>query len=180
MVLWFFCLCVFFFFNDTATTEIYTLSLHDALPISEYLRHFFLNNDLAEGRYVVGDRPVSLRDIHRPIFAVGTIMDHVAPWRSVYKIQMLTHADVTFVLSNGGHNAGIVNPPSHPHRHHQIATHKETETYIDPDSWQKAAVHHNGSWWPCWRDWLLRQTSEQKRPPPTGGVRKNPGQPPTN
>src|SRR2546429_6027470 len=25
--------CVFFFFNDTATTEIYTLSLHDALPI---------------------------------------------------------------------------------------------------------------------------------------------------
>src|SRR5690348_18313557 len=26
----------YFFFNDTATTEIYTLSLHDALPISEY------------------------------------------------------------------------------------------------------------------------------------------------
>src|SRR2546430_5540543 len=29
------CMRVFFFFNDTATTEIYTLSLHDALPISE-------------------------------------------------------------------------------------------------------------------------------------------------
>src|SRR2546426_1111730 len=28
------CLFFFFFFNDTATTEIYTLSLHDALPIS--------------------------------------------------------------------------------------------------------------------------------------------------
>src|SRR2546430_17351901 len=28
-------LCVLFFFNDTATTEIYTLSLHDALPISD-------------------------------------------------------------------------------------------------------------------------------------------------
>src|SRR6266849_10373125 len=27
-------LCIFFFFNDTATTEIYTLSLHDALPVS--------------------------------------------------------------------------------------------------------------------------------------------------
>ena len=27
--------CFFFFFNDTATTEIYTLSLHDALPISK-------------------------------------------------------------------------------------------------------------------------------------------------
>src|SRR2546427_3712356 len=29
-----FCISIFFFFNDTATTEIYTLSLHDALPIS--------------------------------------------------------------------------------------------------------------------------------------------------
>src|SRR3712207_8709800 len=28
-------MCVYFFFNDTATTEIYTLSLHDALPISK-------------------------------------------------------------------------------------------------------------------------------------------------
>src|SRR3712207_7671640 len=28
--------CVFFFFNDTATTEIYTLSLHDALPIFQW------------------------------------------------------------------------------------------------------------------------------------------------
>ena len=61
---------------------------------SEYLRRFFLNNDLAEGRYEVSGRPISLRDIHIPIFAVSTLTDHVAPWRSVYKIQMLTHADV--------------------------------------------------------------------------------------
>src|SRR2546430_11917642 len=33
MLLRFVCFCFFFFFNDTATTEIYTLSLHDALPI---------------------------------------------------------------------------------------------------------------------------------------------------
>ena len=135
---------------------------------SEYLRHFFLYNDLAEGRYEVGGRPVSLRDIHIPIFAVSTITDHVAPWRSVYKIQMLTDADVTFVLSNGGHNAGVVNAPGHPHRHHQIATHKEEEKYIDPDAWQKTAVHHEGSWWPCWRDWLVRQSSEQISPPSMG------------
>src|ERR1039457_6841457 len=37
----------FFFFNDTATTEIYTLSLHDALPISsESIRKFFANLEL--------------------------------------------------------------------------------------------------------------------------------------
>jgi polyhydroxyalkanoate synthase len=135
---------------------------------SEYLRHFFLNNDLAGGRYQVGGRPVSLRDIRMPIFAVSTVTDHVAPWRSVYKIQMLADADVTFVLSNGGHNAGVVNPPGHPHRHHQIAVHKEHEKYIDPDAWRKTAVHHEGSWWPCWRDWLVKQSSEQISPPPMG------------
>jgi polyhydroxyalkanoate synthase subunit PhaC len=72
---------------------------------SEYLRRLFLNNDLADGRFEVDGKPVSLRDIHVPLFAVSSIADHVAPWRSVYKIQMLTEADVTFVLSNGGHNA---------------------------------------------------------------------------
>src|SRR6266540_6973946 len=35
----YFLLCFFFFFNDTATTEIYTLSLHDALPISPNCAH---------------------------------------------------------------------------------------------------------------------------------------------
>ena len=78
---------------------------------STYLRRLLLNNELAEGHFEVDDRPISLRDIRVPVFAVSTISDHIAPWRSVYKIQALTDADVTFVLSNGGHNAGIVNPP---------------------------------------------------------------------
>jgi polyhydroxyalkanoate synthase len=137
---------------------------------SEYLRRLFLNNDLAEGRFEVDGKPVSLRDIHVPLFAVSTIADHVAPWRSVYKIQMLTEADVTFVLSNGGHNAGVVNPPGHPNRHHQIATHKETESYVDPDAWQASAVHHEGSWWPCWLDWLERLSGTKSAPPPMGGT----------
>ena len=107
-----------------------------------------------------------------PIFAVSTITDHVAPWRSVYKIQMLTDADVTFVLSNGGHNAGIVSPPGHPRRHFQIATHKENDTYIDPDSWQASAVRMEGSWWPCWRDWLDRHSSEKTAPPGMGAPEK--------
>jgi polyhydroxyalkanoate synthase len=139
---------------------------------SQYLRRLFLNNDLAEGRYEVDGKPVSLRDIRVPLFAVSTIMDHVAPWRSVYKIQMLTDADVTFVLSSGGHNAGIVNPPGHPHSRHQIATHKETETHVDPDTWQVAAAHHERSWWPCWLEWLQVHSSEMTAPPPIGAPTK--------
>ena len=137
---------------------------------SEYLRRLLLNNALATGHFEVDGRPVSLRDIRVPIFAVSTISDHVAPWRSVYKIQALTDADVTFVLSNGGHNAGIVNPPGRQNRKHQIATHVESENYIDPDTWQQSAVHHEGSWWPCWQDWLVRHSSTDRVPAPSLGA----------
>ena len=137
---------------------------------SDSLRRLFLNNALATGHFEIDGRPVSLRDIRVPIFAVSTISDHVAPWRSVYKIQALTDADVTFVLSNGGHNAGIVNPPGRPNRKHQIATHVESENYIDPDTWQQSAIHHEGSWWPCWQNWLVRHSSADRVPAPALGV----------
>ncbi len=80
---------------------------------ADYLRRLYLGNDLAEGRYTVDGRPVSLGDIRQPIFCVGTVKDHVAPWRSVYKWIALTDTDVTFVLTEGGHNAGIISEPGH-------------------------------------------------------------------
>jgi polyhydroxyalkanoate synthase len=139
---------------------------------SEYLRKLFLANDLAEARYRVNGRPISLSDIRTPIFAVSTLSDHVAPWRSVYKIKMLTDAEVTFVLSNGGHNAGIVSPPGHPKRRHQIATHKEGALYVDPDRWRASAAEHEGSWWPCWLDWLGERSSAPVAPPKMGAPEK--------
>jgi polyhydroxyalkanoate synthase len=69
---------------------------------SEYLRKLFLNNDLAEGRYLVEGRPIALSDIHAPMFVVGTVRDHVAPWKSTYKINYQVEADVTYLLTSGG------------------------------------------------------------------------------
>src|SRR2546426_11890678 len=55
----------FFFFNDTATTEIYTLSLHDALPISVGRRRARRRRDLDRRRQRIGRKVVG----HRRVFA---------------------------------------------------------------------------------------------------------------
>src|SRR3989449_8102314 len=51
--------CMFFFFNDTATTEIYTLSLHDALPISPSFRMSVLQRALSYSAEASGRTPES-------------------------------------------------------------------------------------------------------------------------
>ena len=136
---------------------------------SEYLRKLFLNNDLAAGRYQVQRKPVAISDIQIPIFAVGTETDHVAPWKSVYKINLLANCPrVTFLLTSGGHNAGIVSEPGHPHRHYQIASRPEHGIYLDPDTWQQKTPLNQGSWWPAWQQWLAEKSGNRSAPPGMG------------
>ncbi|MEZ5938242.1 MAG: alpha/beta fold hydrolase [Hyphomonadaceae bacterium] len=135
---------------------------------SEYLRKLFLNNDLAEGRFDVAGRPIALGDIHVPVFAVGTERDHVAPWRSTYKIHLLTDTDVTYVLTSGGHNAGIVSEPGHKHRSYRMRTRALGDLYADPDAFLANAPSHEGSWWEAWADWLDQRSGEEVSPPGMG------------
>jgi poly[(R)-3-hydroxyalkanoate] polymerase subunit PhaC len=132
---------------------------------SDYLRHLFLNNDLAEGRYKVGGTPIALSDLHQPMFVVGTQRDHVAPWKSVHKIHFLADADVTFVLANGGHNAGIVAAPDHPQHSYQVLTKKVSDPYVGPDEWIKLAPAHEGSWWGEWVRFLAEHSGSPVAPP---------------
>ncbi len=135
---------------------------------SEYLRKLFLDNDLVEGHYTIDGQTLALEDINIPIFAVSTIRDHVAPWKSVYKIHFLTDSDISFVLTSGGHNSGVVNEPGHPGRSYQLMKHKKDENYLSPESWQQQALSHEGSWWPAWVKWLAKHSGEKVVPVPMG------------
>jgi len=136
---------------------------------SDYLRKLFLGNDLASGRYVVDGHAIAIQNIRAPIFAIGTEGDHVAPWHSVYKIHYLSDTDVTFALTSGGHNAGIVNEPGHPHRHFRIAAKAAADPCLNADEWIAATPIREGSWWPAWTEWLAaHSTSPQTSPPAMG------------
>ena len=137
---------------------------------AEYLRHLFLDNDLAEGRYTIDGRSIAIEDIHVPIFAVGTETDHVAPWTSVHKITLLADAEVTFVLTSGGHNAGIVSEPGHPHRSYRIAVKPVAGSYVDAPHWRDAAEPREGSWWTAWWSWLDARSGEPVTPPAMGAA----------
>ena len=135
---------------------------------SEYLRRLYLDNALSEGEYCVGDHPVRLGDIQVPMFVVSTRTDHIAPWRSVYKIHLLTDTDISFVLTSGGHNAGVVSEPGHEGRVYQIADRPAGAPYVAADTWQEQVPERKGSWWPEWQAWLAERSSGRVAPPSMG------------
>ena len=136
---------------------------------SEYLRRLFLDNDLAEGRYRVGDRPIALSDIRAPIFAVGT---DARPRRALALGLQDSPAD-----RHRGHlRADQWRPqrrhrqsePGHPHRHFQVSTTSEDEPYTDPESWEAEMPRKDGSWWPEWVAWLEARSGRPAAPPAMG------------
>lgn len=143
---------------------------------SQYLRQLFLNNDLAEGRFRVHGRPIFLEDIRAPVFAVATERDHVSPWKSVFKLLHLLDTDITFLLTSGGHNAGIVSEPGHRNRRYRVAFHEHDSLGPNPEGWLETAEAKAGSWWPEWVDWLQRQSGDPVAPPTLGASER--GYPP--
>jgi polyhydroxyalkanoate synthase len=132
---------------------------------SEYLERLYLKNELAQGTFTVNGTRIDLANIQVPMFVVGTETDHVAPWRSAYKARGFTRsADYTFLLTSGGHNAGIVSGPVHPKRRHRILTWKNAAATLTADEWLKSAPLHEGSWWPAWEKWLAEHSGARQEP----------------
>ncbi|MGH8278910.1 MAG: PHA/PHB synthase family protein [Gammaproteobacteria bacterium] len=137
----------------------------------DYLRDLYLENRFAQGKYVIGGHAVSMGDVNLPMFVVGTLTDHVAPWKSVYKIRNLKRlGETTFALTNGGHNAGIVSEPGRPRRYYQLGSWNADAPYESPEDWAAHAPKHEGSWWPAWQAWLAEHSGKERVAPPATGT----------
>jgi polyhydroxyalkanoate synthase len=140
---------------------------------TDYLHQLYLNNDLAEGRYVALGEQLNLADVTLPMFVVGTETDHVAPWKSVYKVGRLVRSkDYTFCLTSGGHNAGIISGPQHPKRRHRVHATKAGSRLLSPEKFMERAELRQGSWWPTFAHWLAEHSGRTRVAPPQMGAPK--------
>jgi len=132
-----------------------------------YLRALYLRNELARGVLEVKGQRLSLADVKSDAYVVGAINDHIVPWPASYKTTRLIGGNVRYVLSNGGHIAGIVNPPG-PKAWYEEA---KPPYPVSPAQWRAAAVRHGGSWWEDWAKWAARRAGPRTDPPPMGSER---------
>jgi len=124
----------------------------------EYLRGLCQRDQLAEGTFPICGTTADIADIDVPVCAVACETDHIAAWRSSYRgVQKMGAASKTFILSESGHIAGIVNPPSKKKYGHY--THEDLS--LTPERWREVAAYHEGSWWPRWHDWLKARSGKQ-------------------
>jgi polyhydroxyalkanoate synthase len=132
-----------------------------------YLRSLYLRNELARGVLEVKGQRLSLADVKNDAYVVGAINDHIVPWPASYKTTSLMGGNVRYVLSSGGHIAGIVNPPG-PKAWYEVGKPPNPAT---PEQWRESAAHHGGSWWEDWTRWAARRAGRRTEPPPMGRER---------
>jgi len=126
------------------------------------MREFFLENKLMEPNGIkVKDVAIDLGKIKTPTYAVATKNDHIVPWRGAFNIRELQCGPVRFILSGGGHIAGIINPPADKKRAYWINEGDD----VDPDEWFEGAEKFDGSWWGDWTAWLDEQSGDEVDPP---------------
>ena len=136
----------------------------------EYLRGLCQGDALATNGFPVAGTTVTLDDVQVPVCAIACETDHIAAWKSSYRgVQKMGSKDKTFILSESGHIAGIVNPPSK----NKYGHYTNPDLGLTPEDWLAEADKNEGSWWPRWNQWLSAKSGE-KVAPRSPGDKKHP------
>ncbi len=132
----------------------------------------FRDNTLVQaGALTVLGTPVDLSQVRVPLFVSGALTDHLTPWAGCYRTTRAMSGPATFVLSNAGHIASLVNPPGNP----RASYHVGGEPGPDPEAWRAGAEQRTGSWWEAWADWTReRAGDEEAAPEGLGNARHRP------
>jgi polyhydroxyalkanoate synthase len=134
---------------------------------TEYLRTCYVENRLVAGTMELAGERLDLGAVRHDAYVVGAETDHIAPWRSVYAGARRLGGDVRFVLSNSGHIAGMVNPPS-PRSAHRIGPGGEPAE--SAAEWFDTAELHRRSWWEDWARWAAERAGPLSPPPRLGSA----------
>ncbi|HEV7467739.1 MAG TPA: alpha/beta fold hydrolase, partial [Candidatus Dormibacteraeota bacterium] len=130
---------------------------------SQYLRTCYLENRLVRpGAFTIAGTPVDLSKVRTPFFVLSAEADHITPWKGTYRTTQVLGGEVTYVLTNSGHIAGVVNPPGAPKSAHWT----NPKTPPDAETWREGATHHQGSWWEEWLRWASARSGPMVAPPP--------------
>lgn len=123
----------------------------------QYLRGLCQRNEFSEGRFELMGETLDLADVDVPLISITAETDHIAAWKDCYRgVQKMGARSKTFVLSQSGHIAGIVNPPSKKKYGHYL----NPDLKLPADEWQAQADFHEGSWWPAWEAWLKKRSGK--------------------
>jgi polyhydroxyalkanoate synthase len=133
---------------------------------SFYLRSLYMRNELARGDLELAGQRLSLSSVTNDTYVVGAINDHIVPWHGSFTTTGLLGGTVRYVLSSGGHIAGIVNPPG-PKAWYETGD----DTTADPEAWRAAGTKHTGSWWQDWTEWSDARAGARVKPPHLGSKR---------
>ncbi len=135
-----------------------------------YLREFYLNNRLVQAdALTLGERPLDLKRITQPLYAVGAEQDHITPWKETFKTTHLVSGPVRYVLATSGHIQGIISPPVSPPKRRYWAG--NINGPCSPEAWRQDTSKLPGSWWQDWVAWLRPLCGPLQTPPNPGSER---------
>jgi len=123
----------------------------------QYLRALCQKNAFVTDGFDVCGQKVHIKDVTVPLMSVTCESDHIAAWKDCYRgFQQTGSKNRTFILSQSGHIAGIVNPPNKKKYGHYT----NSDLSLDADSWREGATFHEGSWWTRWEAWLKKRSGK--------------------
>ena len=128
-----------------------------------YLRDYYRDNALAEGKMVLDGKTLDLGKVKTPVYSICAREDHIAPAESVFRGVKLFGGSVHLVVGGSGHIAGVINPPDPDRIKYQYWT-NDTPQAEWPDTlaeWLEKAEETPGSWWPDWHKWLAKKSGKK-------------------